>query len=133
MTRGNVAWTEEEVATLRSMWAEGATASRIAKAITTHTRNSIIGKAHRLKLDARKSPVVRKPPPPPARHPCRWPIGDPKMPDFRFCGAEAKADGDDFKPYCEEHCRLAYARKGGADDPLAQPITANRKNRFAAS
>ncbi len=30
---------------------------------------------------------------------CRWPIGDPQLPDFHFCG-ERKVDGH---PYCAEH------------------------------
>lgn len=39
---------------------------------------------------------------------CRWPIGDPQSPDFRFCGAPKIDDA----PYCARHARLAYAGKG---------------------
>ncbi|HMN36868.1 MAG TPA: GcrA family cell cycle regulator [Hyphomicrobium sp.] len=35
---------------------------------------------------------------------CRWPIGDPQMPDFHFCG-KAKVSG---LPYCEFHARRAF-------------------------
>ena len=35
---------------------------------------------------------------------CRWPIGDPKDDDFHFCGADSVTG----KPYCAEHCKLAY-------------------------
>ncbi|MBM3489966.1 MAG: GcrA cell cycle regulator [Alphaproteobacteria bacterium] len=35
---------------------------------------------------------------------CRWPLGDPTSPDFRFCGANAKPG----QPYCEAHARMAY-------------------------
>lgn len=35
---------------------------------------------------------------------CRWPIGDPKTPEFEFCGARAVPD----TPYCAGHCGLAY-------------------------
>jgi GcrA cell cycle regulator len=35
---------------------------------------------------------------------CRWPIGDPTSPDFRFCGASAYAG----VPYCEHHSQMAY-------------------------
>ena len=35
---------------------------------------------------------------------CRWPIGDPRDPDFAYCGRER--DGD--KPYCAHHCAIAY-------------------------
>ena len=35
---------------------------------------------------------------------CRWPIGDPRHPDFHFCGAR-QAIG---RPYCEVHWRMAF-------------------------
>lgn len=34
---------------------------------------------------------------------CKWPIGDPLLPDFHFCG---KWSGK--SPYCEFHARRAY-------------------------
>jgi len=37
------------------------------------------------------------------RH-CRWPIGDPRSPDFRFCGCETQ----EGLPYCTHHARIAY-------------------------
>ncbi len=36
---------------------------------------------------------------------CRWPIGDPTQPDFRFCGAR-KTPG--AGPYCACHSAIAY-------------------------
>jgi GcrA cell cycle regulator len=35
---------------------------------------------------------------------CRWPIGDPQLADFHFCGRN-KVTG---LPYCEAHARRAY-------------------------
>ena len=35
---------------------------------------------------------------------CQWPYGDPQDKDFYFCGAKPVAG----KPYCEEHCNIAY-------------------------
>ena len=35
---------------------------------------------------------------------CRWPIGDPQMTDFHFCGRN-KVTG---LPYCEAHARRAF-------------------------
>jgi GcrA cell cycle regulator len=35
---------------------------------------------------------------------CRWPIGDPQLPDFHFCG-KTKVTG---LPYCEFHARRAF-------------------------
>ncbi|ACL62159.1 GcrA family cell cycle regulator [Methylobacterium nodulans] len=35
---------------------------------------------------------------------CRWPMGDPSSPDFRFCGARSITG----LPYCMHHARIAY-------------------------
>jgi len=43
-------WTDENVARLRSLTAEGRSASEICKAINASSRNAIIGKQHRLKI-----------------------------------------------------------------------------------
>jgi GcrA cell cycle regulator len=52
-----MSWTEERIERLKSMWAEGATASQIADELGGVSRNAVIGKAHRLGLEARPSPV----------------------------------------------------------------------------
>jgi GcrA cell cycle regulator len=48
---------------------------------------------------------------------CRWPMGDPTKPEFRFCGARS-ATG---LPYCTHHARVAY-----------QPITDRKRDRRLA-
>lgn len=53
-------WTDEEVGQLRNFWEEGLTASQIAKQMGC-TRSSVIGKAHRLDLPARKLAPKRHP------------------------------------------------------------------------
>jgi GcrA cell cycle regulator len=35
---------------------------------------------------------------------CRWPMGDPTKPEFRFCGARSITG----LPYCTHHSRIAY-------------------------
>jgi GcrA cell cycle regulator len=45
---------------------------------------------------------------------CRWPLGDPTTPEFRFCGAKS----DIGTPYCLYHGRIAY-----------QPATDRRRDR----
>ncbi|MGE0109193.1 MAG: GcrA family cell cycle regulator [Bdellovibrionales bacterium] len=160
-----MAWTEQQVQTLKKMWGNGYSASDIAKNLGNGvTRNAVIGKAHRLKLSA--GATVRSMPQPPSKntgtpitkikkvsakkcinfhsiapvqqktnelveriqrqplprisdvvkrtegipvtkageHHCRWPIGDPRSPDFRFCGCKT-VDG---LPYCVDHARIAY-------------------------
>lgn len=41
------------------------------------------------------------------RH-CRWPVGDPRSPDFRFCGCSVH----EGLPYCTDHARVAYQNVG---------------------
>ena len=48
-----MSWTEEKVAKLKELWSKGHTASQIAEALGDTTRNAVIGKAHRLNLEAR--------------------------------------------------------------------------------
>jgi len=50
-------WTDERVARLRELWAQGFSASQIAAQIGGITRNAVIGKAHRLHLESRPSPI----------------------------------------------------------------------------
>jgi GcrA cell cycle regulator len=35
---------------------------------------------------------------------CRWPLGDPTTPEFRFCGSKCITG----LPYCTYHARIAY-------------------------
>jgi GcrA cell cycle regulator len=35
---------------------------------------------------------------------CRFPLGDPTTPEFRFCGAQAITG----LPYCAHHAQIAY-------------------------
>jgi GcrA cell cycle regulator len=52
-----MAWTDERIDQLKSMWEKGMTASQIADELGGVSRNAVIGKAHRLGLQARPSPV----------------------------------------------------------------------------
>jgi GcrA cell cycle regulator len=48
-----MAWTDDRVETLKTMWGEGMSASQIAKELGGVTRNAVIGKVHRLGLSSR--------------------------------------------------------------------------------
>lgn len=210
-----MAWTEEMVEELKKLWAEGVTTSAIGKRLGI-SKNSIVGKVHRLGLEGRPSPIKKSdetsnkkessstkttkkttekapklaksdskrtsksenkkatlensakqeapsvevltqteqsdkptpkkikpqisPKPEPViepsieeediklikslevkqetiyhgnvslteldNHTCRWPIGDPKDPDFHFCGHKVKTG----QTYCEEHSAIAYVK-----------------------
>ncbi len=53
-----MSWTDERVTLLKQLWGEGKTAAEIAKVLGDGiTRNAVIGKAHRLKLSSRLSPI----------------------------------------------------------------------------
>jgi GcrA cell cycle regulator len=75
-----MSWTDERVETLKKMWAEGQSASQIAKELGGVTRNAVIGKVHRLGLsnrvgpaateeEAEEAPVTAAAPPPKAEAP----------------------------------------------------------------
>lgn len=51
-------WNDEAVEELKRMWDRGMTTGQIAKALNV-TKNSIIGKVHRLCLTARPSPIKK--------------------------------------------------------------------------
>lgn len=59
------------------------------------------------------------------RH-CRWPVGDPRSPDFRFCGCNVH----EGLPYCTDHARVAYQNVGkkfraqeSSDTPSVQRVS----------
>ena len=55
-----MSWTEEKVAILRQYWGSGKSASEIAEMIGDMSRNAVIGKAHRLGLAGRPSPIKER-------------------------------------------------------------------------
>lgn len=68
-------------------------------------------------------------------HTCRWPIGDPRDPDFCFCGHLPKggkftgAPGE--SPYCEFHANIAYDGVWKKRDPNWVPARMTRSLNFA--
>ena len=51
-------WTEETIARLKSLWAEGHSTAEIGRRMGV-SKNAVVGKAHRLNLPARPSPIRR--------------------------------------------------------------------------
>lgn len=160
------------IACLKALWAEGLSTAEIGRRMGI-SKNAVTGKAHRLNLSARPSPIRRDaapvlkperakyhpegplkmrkepadgvghageapavaltvvgrdtlgqlgkglgltvpavgPEPQPRRvsQTCRWPIGEPRTPEFRFCEEEPAPD----KPYCPEHAAIAYVKPRG--------------------
>lgn len=133
-----MSWTDERVALLKKLWGEGKTAAEIASTLGGVTRNAVIGKAHRLKLSNRTSPIqpakkVAKAPAntstPPAPLPKRPKIKSSDIPrgqglsllelkpsQCRWPSGDPRDDDFGFcgercstgLPYCDEHARIAY-------------------------
>ncbi|MFN2099974.1 GcrA family cell cycle regulator [Altererythrobacter sp. MF3-039] len=78
-----MSWTDERIATLKKMWEGGSTASQIADELGGVSRNAVIGKAHRLGLKSRPSPVKANekkkaaPKKPAAKAPAKKPVAKP--------------------------------------------------------
>ncbi len=52
-----MAWTDDRVELLKTLWAEGLSAAQIANKMGGVTRNAVIGKVHRLGLSGRATPA----------------------------------------------------------------------------
>ena len=96
-------WTEIRVEKLKCLWEEGLSASQIAEQLGHVTRNAVIGKAHRLGLSSRPSPIKR------TNHPmtgvtermCQWPIGNPQVtPKSRFIRLGSRSRSSPLLEWC---------------------------------
>ena len=121
------AWTEERLEQLKKLWGQGLSITQIGLKLGV-TRNAVVGKVHRMGLPKRQSPIVRsdKPFEPKRRklspltfahwdkNECSWPIGDPRSPDFKFCGDKIL----EGRPYCALHCSMAYTTSNKEEKAL---------------
>jgi GcrA cell cycle regulator len=102
-------WNPDLIDRLIALWDEGHPTAEIGRRLAI-SKNAVIGKAHRLALTPRpsplKSPPVRRRTLGPQPAACTWPQGHPGDKDFRFCG-ERPVQG---KPYCAKHAAMAYVR-----------------------
>lgn len=148
-----MSWTDDRVSVLKKLWGEGKTAAEIAKELGDGvTRNAVIGKAHRLKLSSRMSPIQqnKKPKKPKAdrmpRAPrrsaknipihkgkelqledlregmCRWPNGDPQDRE-NFSFCGCKTVPG--LPYCSVHAEIAYQVTSRARELNAKDFAAD--------
>ncbi|MFV0430987.1 MAG: GcrA family cell cycle regulator [Alphaproteobacteria bacterium] len=111
-------WTEERIAELTKLWSQELSTAEIGRMLGI-TKNAVVGKAHRLGLPKRQSPIkkIAKKPKPKLdlirlenleHGMCCWPSGDPNDDDFHFCGKPSIPS----KPYCLDHCKQAYVKAG---------------------
>ena len=126
MTIKNV-WDGPKLKELEDLWKQGHPISKIGEMLGV-SRNSIAGKAHRMGLPKRTSPILSSKKEKLSdkknnendnkniplkiklrgvqwsRTKCCWPEGDPKQNDFKFCGQDIFPG----RPYCDKHSLLAY-------------------------
>ena len=135
-------WTPDRIKTLIALWDEGHPTSEIGRRLGV-TKNSVVGKVHRLGLKKRQSPIrqastaprpkqvktaksktVVKPPASSVKMEeltssmCCWPEGEPGTDNLHFCGQQVVDD----KPYCDAHCARAYVK-----------VSKDRKKRSSAA
>ena len=120
-------WNESKLKELEKLWNEGHPISKIGEMMGV-SRNSVAGKAHRMGLPKRTSPIssskkenlndepnnltsnkeiplkIKLRGVQWSRTKCCWPEGDPKQNDFKFCGQDIFPG----RPYCDKHSLLAY-------------------------
>ena len=101
-----MSWTEERIERLKKMWHDGATASQIADELGGVSRNAVIGKAHRLGLEQRPSPV--KP-------------GEEK--EVKKPAATPAAASPKSAPKAEEPAAPAAPAQAGAQPPARRQLT----------
>jgi GcrA cell cycle regulator len=129
-------WTDDDIALLRKLWAEGKTATAIAARLGGISRSAVLGKVFRLRLppavDNSSPAPIAKPShsiarrrgsqkPLPATKPdarpkslfeltnncCRWPYRRPGTEKYFFCGVPEAALELGI-PYCPRHMKRAY-------------------------
>lgn len=116
-------WNPEQVELLVELWSEGKSARAIAAELGSgFTRNSVIGKAHRLDLQHGEKPQkdAARPRKIPSKVPalvplsgdvetwmCRWPTDEPGKLGLHVCGKTVQPG----RHYCAQHCTEAYLIK----------------------
>ncbi len=140
-----MSWTDEKIEQLKQLWDQGLSTAEIGRELG-FSKNAVVGKSHRLGFKPRPSPIAgkapakkSKPKPMPKESSrihdainlgpqmCRWPYGDPGDDDFQFCGKTAVPG----KPYCEEHCAVAYVTKSSSRERERERERAREKERVA--
>ena len=81
-----MSWNEDNVARLRELWDQGLPTAQIGK-LLGFTKNAVVGKAHRIGLERRPSPIRRT-----AVKPDRKKARSPVMPKLNF---DTIKDGND--------------------------------------
>jgi GcrA cell cycle regulator len=110
----SLSWTDERIDRLKELWSQGRTASHIAEELGGVSRNAVIGKAHRLGLQSRPSPVKPNEPAPKAK-------AKPKDRIEAAASPEPKAVAEAPSPPFEEGDEIAPAEAPAREAAGAEP------------
>jgi GcrA cell cycle regulator len=111
-----MSWTDERIDQLKTMWEKGLTASQIAEELGGVSRNAVIGKAHRLGLKSRPSPVK-----PGEAKPKAAPKKEAAPKPARKAEAESAADEPPFKADAPAPAKPVRAAPAPAPAPTPAP------------
>ena len=113
-----MSWNDDNVARLKELWDQGLPTAQIGK-LLGFTKNAVVGKAHRIGLERRPSPIRRT-----AVKPDRKKARSPVMPQLNF---ESKQESDNiqnretlsFKPVVRN--LFSPSVKRGCEWPMGHP------------
>ena len=126
-----MSWNDENVARLKELWDQGLPTAQIGK-LLSFTKNAVVGKAHRIGLERRPSPIRRT-----AAKPDRKKARSPVMPQLNFEKAvpeenERIPNIQDFQPSARSF--FTSSSKRGCEWPEGHPdeleFTFCNKERF---
>ena len=119
-----MSWTEEKVSQLRELWDQGLPTSQIGR-ILDFSKNAVVGKAHRIGLERRPSPIKRnimKPDRKKARAPLMPNLSISLKSDSNF---EQKKDSNDNLNSAKDkyigHNIIAIKKNSGCEWPMGHP------------
>src|SRR5271166_6444590 len=116
-------WNEETIRHLRDLWAEGHSTAEIGRRLGV-SKNAIIGKAHRLDLDARSSPIRREGAKPAADRPANYPrVAGPTLPPLASAAAHPVAAPMSVAPVVAAPVSNVQPLRA-VSAPAARPVTA---------
>jgi GcrA cell cycle regulator len=112
-----MSWTDERIDRLKELWSQGMTASQIADELGGVSRNAVIGKAHRLGLQSRPSPVKPNEAAPAAEEAAPAAAAEPAP----VAAAEPAPWEDDAEEEAAAPAEAAPADEGEAEPEQAAP------------
>jgi GcrA cell cycle regulator len=116
-------WSDDVIGQLRGLWAEGHSTAEIGRRLGV-TKNAIVGKAHRLDLPARPSPIRRDPNAAPVRRTTVRRVEGPTLPPLPSTVAESDTGFTTFVQHAAAPVqpRPVIARPVAPSNPVPRPV-----------